>query len=102
MRKEGNGEPLVCAQNLINTTISEIPFSRSKGLEPGLIDKPAAAIEALDEAVTELIEEFEPRLMPESIDATIDPQSGEMEITVNASITESMEVESEDEEDVFE
>lgn len=100
MRREGNGDPFVCAQNLINTTITEVPFSRSKGLDPGMMDEPVTGIEAIDETITELIEEYEPRIMLESIGTSIDPQSGEVEIVFDSSIAESMEEESEDEEDM--
>ena len=41
MRKEGNGSPEVCAENLMNTVRGECAHDRVKGINARIIDMPA-------------------------------------------------------------
>lgn len=88
MREKGNGEPYVCVQNLVNTIKTEVPFSRSKGINPKLIDKPLTSIEGLDADVTELIEEFEPRVNIDNVSVSMDDENGDFGIKVSLSPTD--------------
>lgn len=75
MREKGNGEPYVCATNLVNTIKTEVPFNREKGITTMFIDSPALSIEDIDSDITELIEKYEPRINPENVSINIDAES---------------------------
>ena len=63
MRASGNGDPLVCTQNLLQTVRGEVPFARIKGLDANNIDAPATiAAPALVADATWVIDTYEPRV----------------------------------------
>ena len=69
MRSAGNGSPEQCAVNLLLITRGEVPYSRIKGRDAALVDRPASSATAEAEADAEwLLETFEPRMKVESID----------------------------------
>ena len=62
MRASGNGAADVCANNLLRMVRGEVPFERVKGLDPRLIDRPAAsALVDIEQDAEWLIETYEPR-----------------------------------------
>lgn len=68
MRAKGNGTPAVCSENLLKIVRGEVPFERVKGLNPRLIDRPAAAAEAeLKQNAEWLISVYEPRVTVQDI-----------------------------------
>lgn len=85
MREKGNGEPFVCVQNLVKTMLAEVPFNRSKGIDPRVIDKPLTSIEEIDANVTDLISEFESRVNADNVSITLDTENGDFDIRVDIS-----------------
>lgn len=68
MRANGNGNPTVCVENLLQMVRGEIPYERIKGLDPRLIDQPASNVEAdVRQDAEWLIETYEPRVEASSI-----------------------------------
>lgn len=68
MMAEGNGEPSVCAANLLRTVRGEVPMDRVKGLSREHIDRAAPTMGALSEDVEWVLETYEPRLEPEEVE----------------------------------
>lgn len=63
MRARGNGDPTVCANNLLRMVRGEVPFDRIKGLDPRLVDRPLTSSRIDLEADAEwLIGTYEPRV----------------------------------------
>lgn len=85
MREKGNGEPYVCVQNLVKTMLTEVPFNRSKGINPRVIDKPLTSIEDVDANVTELIYEYEPRVNTDRVRIALDAENGDFNISIDIS-----------------
>jgi phage baseplate assembly protein W len=68
MRAKGNGDPELCASNLLRLFRGEVPFERVKGLDPRLIDRPAGDLNAEVQQDAEwLLENYEPRVSVNSI-----------------------------------
>lgn len=61
MRMKGNGNPEVCAVNLMNLTISEVPFDRLRGRDPSMLDRPLGERQALRNARM-ILDVYEPRI----------------------------------------
>ena len=63
MRASGNGQPDVCAYNLIRTFRGEVPYSRTKGIDARNIDRPANLVRAaIEEDAEWVIDTYEPRV----------------------------------------
>lgn len=63
MRANGNGQPDVCAYNLIRTFRGEVPYSRVKGIDARNIDRPANLVRAaIEEDAEWVIDTYEPRV----------------------------------------
>lgn len=63
MRSNGNGNPEVCAGNLLQMVRGEVPYERVKGLNPRLVDRPISEAEAEVQQDAEwLLETYEPRV----------------------------------------
>lgn len=84
MRAEDNGNVLVCMQNLLSMVKTECPLARDKGVDARLIDQAAVNFEDLDEDVTDLIANYEPRAKADGLSVTYD-DDGNFAITVNTS-----------------
>lgn len=85
----GNGDPAVCAENLLRTVRGEVPMARVKGLSREFIDRSAPTMGALSEDVEWLLETFEPRLEAEDIDLFAeDAAAGDFGIGALAAETE--------------
>lgn len=84
MRSEENGNSLICIQNLVSMIKTECPLARDKGIDARLIDMPASNFEELDEDVTNLLNDYEPRAQADSLDILHD-ENGNFRITVNTS-----------------
>ena len=73
MRANGNGNPQICAENLLKCTRGEVPYERLKGLDPSLIDQPANNAEAnLRRDIDWLVGTYEPRISAGDIVITPD------------------------------
>ena len=73
MRANGNGNPQICAENLLKCTRGEVPYERLKGLDPSLIDQPANDAETnLRRDIDWLVETYEPRISADGIVITPD------------------------------
>lgn len=68
MKAHGNGRPETCASNLLRIVRGEVPYDRVRGRDGSLIDKS----NAIDEAAADvewLLENYEPRVTVESVEA---------------------------------
>lgn len=65
MRAYGNGDPHICAQNLLQTWRGEVPYDRLKGIDTTLIDRPiGVARPAMEADANWVIKTYEPRVTP--------------------------------------
>lgn len=73
MRKEGNGSPEVCAENLMNTVRGECAHDRVKGINARIIDMPAekAEFEAQEDARWN-VETYETRIDVEEVSVSVE------------------------------
>lgn len=75
MRSSGNGNPDVCANNLLQCFRGEVPFERVKGLNPRMIDRPISeAVPEIQQDAEWLLETYEPRVTVKGI--TVAPSDG--------------------------
>ncbi|MDE5758627.1 MAG: hypothetical protein K2H85_08445 [Allobaculum sp.] len=65
MRMKDNGNPLICARNLMNMSLGECPFDRLRGRDPAMLDRPMGQSQAVQNAKL-VLKLYEPRL-----DATV-------------------------------
>lgn len=90
MIAKGNGNPNVCAGNLMKLTRGEVPYERVKGLDPRLVDRPFGIAEAeIQQDAEWLLETYEPRVEVNAIN--IDPSdttAGGFVITADINETE--------------
>lgn len=69
MKAKGNGNPAVCAANLLRLFQGEVPYERVKGLDPRIIDLPAnEARIAAQQSADWLLDTYEPRVDVKSIE----------------------------------
>lgn len=88
----GNQDVDACISNLLKTEEGEVPFSRQKGLTPGIFDLPIMEVEqAIRESADENIDTYEPRVDSDDVDLDITLARGHAEIKVT--VTESEEEE---------
>lgn len=88
----GNQDVDTCISNLLKTEEGEVPFSRQKGLTPGIFDMPVTEAEqAIRESADENIDTYEPRVDSDDVELDITLGSGRAEIKVT--VTESEEEE---------
>lgn len=68
MKSSGNGKASVCAENLLKCVRFDVPYERTKGLNPRLIDSAMgeAAVRLKQDAEL-IIEVFEPRAVVNEI-----------------------------------
>ena len=83
MRSSGNGDPLVCVQNLLQTVRGEVPYARIKGLDGANIDAPATiASPAIIADATWVIDTYEPRVdAREVVTGALDAAHGDYELS---------------------
>lgn len=68
MKAKGNGDPAVCADNLLKIARGEVPFERVKGMDPRIVDRPLMDAEAdLQQDAEWLLSTYEPRVTIEEI-----------------------------------
>lgn len=73
MRATGNGNPELCASNLLRLFRGEVPFERVKGLDPRMIDRPSGDMKAAIQQDGEwLLENYEPRVTVNAINVSPD------------------------------
>lgn len=69
MRASGNGNPRVCAENIMKCVRGEVPYERIKGIDPRIIDAPTAEVkQRLMQDAGWLFNAFEPRAKVTAID----------------------------------
>lgn len=67
MRAHGNGNPEVCASNLLRITRGEVPYDRARGRDGTLVDQPNGQDDAIADAEW-LLETYEPRINVDNIE----------------------------------
>lgn len=68
MKAKGNGNPEICAENLLKITRGEVPYERIKGLDPRMIDRPQSIAEAeIQQDAEWMLETYEPRVEVKAI-----------------------------------
>ncbi len=82
MRMKGNGNPVVCAKNLMSMTIGECPFDRLRGRDPAMLDRPMGEQQAVRNARM-VMEMYEPRLDAKVIKAHYTDRHGNFEILMD-------------------
>ena len=71
MRATGNGDPKVCADNLLKITRGEVPYERVKGIDARIVDRPYGEASAEFQQDAEwLLETYEPRVKVNAISVT--------------------------------
>ena len=90
MRASGNGAPNVCANNLLRIFRGEVPYERIKGLDPRIVDSPAAAADAqLRQDADWLVDTYEPRAELKSVTVSqTDAISGGFVVTADIELKE--------------
>lgn len=85
MRASGNGNPAVCANNLLSISRGEVPYERIKGLDPRLIGKPISTVEQeIQQDGRWLLETYEPRVNVSRISVSqTDAVAGGFQITAD-------------------
>ena len=88
MRSQGNGNPSVCVNNLLKCVRTEIPYQRTKGLNPRLIDStPGASFVDVKQDAELVVEIFEKRVKLNAIHVSVDDTINGG-FTVTADVTE--------------
>lgn len=88
MLSSGNGNPEYCANNLLRIVQGEVPYKRTKGLNPAFVDMPAdvAAMEAEISARWNL-KYYEPRVSVRDIVISSEVEAhGGYNVTANVDI----------------
>lgn len=90
MRASGNGNPAICARNLLQLFRGEVPYERVKGLDSRLIDSPVSTVETeIQQDATWLLETYEPRVTVNGIHiAPSDAVAGSYAVTADISAEE--------------
>ena len=85
MKGSGNGNPAICANNLVRISRGEIPFDRIKGVRLAeLTGSSLSEREDLIEDTKWRVETYEPRVSVESVKLeTTDAANGQVALTVN-------------------
>lgn len=90
MKKQGNGTPEQCAHNLLHIMRGEVPYSRAKGINARLFDKPSTeAVPLLEADAITMLGIYEPRVDIDNV-RTVgkDPTNGLFELTATGTVTE--------------
>lgn len=88
MKATGNGNPELCASNLLRLFRGEVPFERVKGLDPRIIDRPSGDMSAeLQQDGEWLLENYEPRVIVNAINVSSD-EAASGGFVVTADVTE--------------
>lgn len=88
MKSIGNSNPDVCVQNLLKCVRFEVPYERTKGLNPSLLDStPGASFVDLKQDAELVVEIFEKRVILNGIHVSKDDTKNGSFI-VTADVTE--------------
>ena len=69
MKSSGNGNPRICAENILKCVRGEVPYGRVKGISPDIVHAPyTEARQRFVQDASLLVEIYEPRVRLESID----------------------------------
>lgn len=83
MLAHGNGDPRVCAMNLLKTVRGTVPYVRFKGIGTDVIDRPISERFQAQAEAQEVIQQYEPRVRPTDAQVVpIDPKNGGMGLKV--------------------
>lgn len=92
MLSSGNGEPQVCADNLLKTPRFSVPYERIKGIDGDLVDSVAAtAGEDIAADAEWLLETYEPRVQVNGIEVDPNDGAGDFGIVADISINQTDE-----------
>ncbi len=85
MRSFGNGNPVICANNLVRISRGEVPFDRIKGVRLAeLVRASLGEREDLIEDIKWAINTYEPRVNVDSVDLMVkDAAKGQVTVAVN-------------------
>jgi len=82
MRSSGNGNPEICAANLLRIVRGEVAFDRTRGRDAALVDKPVTNIDAVADAEW-VLETYEPRVEAELNLEEVDGLTGDFALLAN-------------------
>ena len=69
MLASGNSSVVACSFNLVNIAQREVPFSRSKGMDPDIYDMPYSQVNTyLDESARDVLDAYEDRIDVETVE----------------------------------
>lgn len=77
MLSSGNGDPAVCALNLLRTFRGEVPYVRTKGIDRSLVDIPATESWRFDADAEWVVRNYEPRVTLDEVRMAANADSGE-------------------------
>ena len=87
MKASGNGDKSTCVQNLLRIIRGEVCYDRIRGLDPRIVDMPAAdAADEFNQDAIWMLKTYEPRATIESIQIHQD-DAGNGNFGVTANIT---------------
>lgn len=92
MLAEGNSEVGPCAACLLSALQREVPFARSKGIDPDVMDMPLNETAGyLDETARDVISAYEPRVNVGTADFDFDEADDPSEAPYRVSLVEGSE-----------
>lgn len=84
MRASGNGNPIVCANNLLHLFRGEVPYERIKGMNPRTVDRPTPDAEAeIVQDAEWVLGTYEPRVQVNNIGVNYSEDTKSYEITAD-------------------
>lgn len=100
MLASGNSDVTVCARNLLSTVQRDIPFARTKGIDPDVFDMPFdEAEDYMDEAARNVLGAYEDRIDVETVGLEFGEEDDGGDITLAVRVIESsLDVDADDEE----
>lgn len=93
MRAHDNGNPLICANNLLKTVRYQVPYERIKGIDPAVIDQPIAQakLQYIKDA-EDVLATYEPRVTLNNVSAYADSTAtGGFRFVADISLKEEVE-----------
>lgn len=100
MLASDNSSVVACSFNLVNIAQREVPFARSKGMDPDVYDMPYTGVESyLDESARDVLDSFEDRIDVETVELDFTNDSDAVPGRYTVSIVESSLEEFEDDDE---
>ena len=103
MLASGNSSVVACSFNLVNIAQREVPFSRSKGMDPDIYDMPYSQVNTyLDESARDVLDAYEDRIDVETVELEFteaDDDGGRFKVAIVESSLEEFEDDDEGDDD---